>query len=197
VSRRAALAGAALLAIAGAVLAVVLVPGSDSSSSASGALATERERRASGIEIAPDERLLWGNLVVRAARDEEVELVDVELLGASEGLRLRRALVADGQRPQARLLVFGERAFERLPNVDAWRRSLHPLAGYRVERDAGRFRDTEIVLEFEPVGEGTFQVRRGVRLQYRVGDAEGAIRLPNQLSVCAPSPCKPPRPVGF
>jgi hypothetical protein len=207
-SRPAGPVGLALLAVACAVLP--LACGSDEQS-AEGALATEPRPRASGIQLRPDERLLWGNLMVRAAGDQIVELRDAELLRADDGLRVRRLLVADGRRPQERLLVFGERAFRTLPDAERWRESLHPLRGYRVEpvegpwepgfqgilTRGGRWRMTEIVIEFEPIGRASVQVKGGVRVKYRVGDSEGHVDLPNQLSACAPSPCRPVRPEGF
>jgi hypothetical protein len=207
-SRRAGLAGLALLALACTLLPLACGSGDQS---ADGGLVTERRPRASGIQLAPDERLLWGNLVVRAAGDHTVELRDAELLRADAGLRVHRLLVADGRRPQERLLVFSERAFRALPDADRWRESLHPLRGYRVEpvegpwepgfegiltRD-GRWRMTEIVIQFEPIGRASVQVKGGVRVEYRVGDSERHVDLPNQLSACAPSPCRPVRPEGF
>lgn len=207
-SPRAGQAGLALLAVACTLLPLACSSGDGS---ADGALVTERRPRASGIQLTPDERLLWGNLVVRAAGDQTVELRDAELLRADDGLRVHRLLVADGRRPQERLLVFGERAFRALPDADRWRESLHPLRGYRVEpvegpwkpgfegiltRD-GRWRMTEIVIQFEPIGRASVQVKGGVRVEYRVGNSERHVDLPNQLSACAPSPCRPVRPEGF
>lgn len=207
--RRTSLAGIAVLAVAGVAEVVALAASGDGS--AEDALVTEPDLRGSGIAIRPDERLLWGNLVVRAGGDETVELRDAELLDASEGLRVRRLLVADGRRPQVRLLVFGEREFRALPDDERWRESFHPLRGYRLEpvdgpwepgfegvrtRD-GRWRMTEIVIEFEPIGRASVQVKGGVRIHYRVGDDDGHIDLRNQLSACAPSPCRYARPEGF
>ena len=107
--------------------------------------------------------------------------------------------MADRRRPQARLLVFGERAFKQLPNYGEWQRSLHPLAGNHVRpaSGAGPLRDTEIVLELEPVGRGSAFVHGGVRVAYEVEGETGSLKLPNQLGICAPSPCRPPPPKGF
>jgi hypothetical protein len=180
--------GAAVVAV---VLVVIL---RDGSSSAGTALASERQRHASAIQLPTGEPIVWGNFVVHAAGDDPVELRSVELLGASAGMRIQRAQVADASRPQSRVLVFGARDFARLPNYAAWRKSLHPLAGYEVRPGA---RDDELVLYLAPLGRGSFQVGGGVRLRYRVGGDEGGIVLPNQLGVCAPPPCRPPRPKGF
>jgi hypothetical protein len=155
-----------------------------------GALHTERQRHASAIQLSGREPLVWGNFVVRAA-GEPVRLKGVELIGASPGLRIRRAMVADGKRPQARVLVFEAGDFAELPTHAAWQDSLHPLAGYTVRPGE---KDAEVVLELATPRRGSFQVTGGVRLRY--GDG-GAIVLPNQLSACAPAPCEPKRPAGF
>ncbi len=185
---------AALLLTALAALSGVSACAGDEAGRAAPALGTERVRRASGIEVRPDERVLWGNLVVRTTRDTPVELKRVRLIEASERITVRRALVADGRRPQDRLLVFGERAFEELPTYEAWQRSLHPLTGYEVE--PGQARDTEIVLELEPLGRGAAAVEGGVRVTYEAEGRTATLDLPNQLGVCAPSPCRPPPPTG-
>ncbi len=189
-------AGVALLALAVALGACGDSGGESGAESAAGALATEQGARASGIQLSPGERLLWGNLVVRAVRDDSVELRDVRLLDASRGLRIRRLMVADEKRPQQRLLVFGEDAFRSLPEFPRWQESLHPLRGYRVE-PAAPGRMTEIVVEFEPIGRGSAQVRGGVRVHYRVGEDDARLRIPNQLTACAPAPCELVPPAGL
>jgi hypothetical protein len=144
-----------------------------------------------------------------------VELQRAELLGVEGGLRIRRAMVADGRRPQERILAAGREDFENGFPVGEWRRSFRPLKGYEVTpkqgpwdpqfgnrkgtrySEDGVFESTEIVLELAPTGPGRFRVTRGIRLRYTVDGEEGHIDLPNQLMVCAPKPCKTPRPVGF
>lgn len=191
-TRTGAAAGAAIVAVGlGALLVLLLAGGGDS---ADGALASERQRHASALEAHTGEPILWGNFVVRAARKDAVELRSVELVDATPGVHIRRALVADGSRPEARVLVFESRDFARLRNYPAWRKSLHPLAGYRVRP---RARDDELVLELDGLRRGRYRVTGGVRLHYSVDGDDGTIELPNQLLVCAPTPCSPPRPKGF
>jgi hypothetical protein len=186
---RAALA-AAIVAVGLGALLVVLSDGDDA---AGGALASERQRHASALEAHTGAAILWGNFVVHA-RKAPVELRSVELVDASPGLSIRRALVADGDRPEARVLVFEAREFERLPRYSAWRKSLHSLAGYTVKPGA---RDDELVLELDGLRRGRHRVTGGVRLHYSVDGGDASIVLPNQLLVCAPTPCDPPRPKGF
>jgi hypothetical protein len=210
--RRLAVAAVALAAVAGVPLAGC---GDDDDGGGDGGLSTERTRRASGVPVRADDPILWGNFIVWPATDRTAELRGVALRGATGGLRIRRALVATGRRPQERLLAAGREDFLNGFPVRDWQASFRPLRGHEVKpmdgpwdpefgsdrgtrrTTDGVFESTEIVLELAPPGRGRFRVADGIRLRYTVDGDERHIDLPNQLMVCAPKPCKTPRPVGF